>query len=209
MLACQIIMLFLFEFLTFRILMQKYGESCLKILWGNVFFFLLWIYVLSHFLKKTGQKCHFFSVFARRIKYVAWSNPEIVFVFFVQPQEAPFLNWGGICNLLSLHHATLSLFLSQAPTLTHSQTSVKKHYVSSDFHNPAAWPTESEVSLSLTRCTSCFLVYVASVLSLSGSDAVSCMFSFGYFGQRSSVLFGEIYSYIYQQIREGLGWKVG
>lgn len=50
---------------------------------------------------------------------------------------------------------------------------------------------------------------MANVLSLSGSDAVSCMFSFGYFGQKSSVLFGEIYSYIYQQIREGLGWKVG
>lgn len=39
MLACQITVLFLFELLTFRILMPKYGKTRLKILWGNVFFF--------------------------------------------------------------------------------------------------------------------------------------------------------------------------
>lgn len=111
MLACQITVLFLFEFLTFRILMPKYGKSCLKILFS--------------FLKKTGQKCHVFCFcLARKVRGLIQSGD--CFVFFVQPQEAqeaPFLNWGRICNLLSLHHATLSLFLSQAPTLTHSQTS--------------------------------------------------------------------------------------
>lgn len=124
------------------------------------------------FLKKTGQKCHFFCFcLARKVRGLIQSG-DCFCILCAAPRGTilKLRRYLEPFKLASCYFVPFPQPSTNAHTVRHP--SVKKHYVSSDFHNPAAWPTESEVSLSLTRCTSCFLVYMANVLSLSGSDAV-------------------------------------